>query len=230
MAGGSEAFILSFHSGCFYQPTTELLSGGLATAVLEAGHPGSAGRGRQGEEGRPAGRPWRQGPGTLCLAEGGQTPGWPECRLSSRWLCRAFSFLEHKMEKAPPAGLWRGLAGTRGGAASRVAPSPGSTPKLGPLLGRWGAGGPVALLGSHSVRERPGAPTPCRRAPRLPTPPSERRWGCFPKGGAWELGLGAACGSAWRPHLLINPQWDSSAACHSCSLLPATKRRPSASC
>lgn len=195
VAGGSEAFILSFHSGCFYQPTTELLSGGLATAVLEAGHPGSAGRGRQGEEGGPAGQPWRQGPGTLCLAEGGQTSGWPECRLSSRWLCRAFSFLEHKMEKAPPAGLWRGLAGTRGGAASRVAPSPGSTPKPGPLLGRWGAGGPVALLGSHSVRERPGAPTPCRRAPRLPTPPFRAPLGVFSQRGC--VGAGAG-GGLWQ--------------------------------
>lgn len=67
--------IKTVNLGNFYQPTTELLSEGLATAVLEAGHPGSAGQGRQGEEGGPAGHPWMQGPGTLCLTEGKQSPG-----------------------------------------------------------------------------------------------------------------------------------------------------------
>lgn len=39
----------------------------------------------------------------------------------------------------------------------------------------------------------------------------------------------AAQRSARRPHLLINPRWDSSASCHSHSLSPASERRPNAS-
>lgn len=100
------------------------------------------------------------------------------------------------MEKAPPAGRWRGLAGTREGPASRAAPSPGSPLKPGPLLGRWGAEGPVALLGSHSVRERSGPPILCRRAPRLPTPPFRALPGVFSQRGC--VGAGAGGGTRQR--------------------------------
>lgn len=78
------------------------------------------------------------------------------------------------------------LAGTGGGTASRVAPSPGSTLKPGPLLGRWGAEGPVALLGSHSIRELPGLPL--QEGAQTPHPTVQSTAGGVLKGGAWELG------------------------------------------
>lgn len=94
-------FIFSFNSGGFLQPTTELLSEGLAASVLEAGCPDT-------REGRRAGGPAATLTGAWDCPGGSRLCRQPPLARFPALLavCLACGFLSLKWEEAPPAGLW----------------------------------------------------------------------------------------------------------------------------
>lgn len=180
-------FIFSFNSGGFLQPTTELLSEGLAASVLEAGCPDT-------REGGPAATLTR-GLGlsrrlqALQAASACPIP-CSACCVSGLW------FLVPKVGRGSTcrAVVRRGWPRRRRHRLSFISVGISSTLQAARRhLGHWEAKGLWAPAGQSGNSQA----SPCWRAPRLPTPP-EHFWGCLQRGHTGAVGrLHEA--AAWQP-------------------------------